>query len=132
MEALLCEPEDRLGSQASASVTRPNSMIMQARRSAFYPTVGSSGSVDGAEHIKVRVVPHARRRDRDFLTLSLPLSRRIRGSEGSTGIIFASTLHRSGPNSATPRTRATLTQTSHRRCVWLCVGRSPPPLFCLG
>ncbi|EJD52588.1 kinase-like protein [Auricularia subglabra TFB-10046 SS5] len=52
MEALLCEPEDRLGSQASASVTRPNSMIMQARRSAFIPTVSSSGSVDGAEHIK--------------------------------------------------------------------------------
>lgn len=58
MESLLCEPEDRLGSQASASVTRPNSMIMQARRSAFFPTVGSSGSVDGAEHIKVRTVAH--------------------------------------------------------------------------
>ncbi|KAH7108074.1 kinase-like protein [Auriculariales sp. MPI-PUGE-AT-0066] len=52
MEALLCEPEDRLGSQASSSVSRPNSMILQARRSAFYPTSGPSGSVDGAEHIK--------------------------------------------------------------------------------
>ncbi|TFY54038.1 hypothetical protein EVG20_g9872 [Dentipellis fragilis] len=58
MQQLLCEPEDRLGSQASASVTRPNSMIIQARRSGFMTGMsmgmGGSGNVDGAELIKVR------------------------------------------------------------------------------
>lgn len=53
MELLLCEPEDRLGSQASSSVSRPNSMIVQARRSGFISTTGVSGSVDGAHLIKV-------------------------------------------------------------------------------
>lgn len=52
MELLLCEPEDRLGSQASSSVSRPNSMIVQARRSGFITTTGVSGSVDGAHLIK--------------------------------------------------------------------------------
>ncbi|THH14240.1 hypothetical protein EW146_g6067 [Bondarzewia mesenterica] len=49
MKQLLCEPEDRLGSQASSSVTRPNSMIVQARRSVL---MGVSGSVDGVDLIK--------------------------------------------------------------------------------
>lgn len=53
MEQLLCEPEDRLGSQASSSVSRPNSMIMQARRSGFITPQGTTGSVDGAHLIKV-------------------------------------------------------------------------------
>jgi hypothetical protein len=53
MQQLLCEPEDRLGSQLTASVSRPDSMIVQARRSAFIPTASSSGSVDGADLIKV-------------------------------------------------------------------------------
>ncbi|KAI8992993.1 kinase-like protein [Trametes punicea] len=52
MEQLLCEPEDRLGSQASASVSRPNSMIVQARRSGFITPQGTTGSVDGAHLIK--------------------------------------------------------------------------------
>ncbi|TBU55798.1 kinase-like protein [Dichomitus squalens] len=52
MEQLLCEPEDRLGSQASSSVSRPNSMIMQARRSGFVTPQGTMGSVDGAHLIK--------------------------------------------------------------------------------
>ncbi|KAI0051243.1 kinase-like protein [Auriscalpium vulgare] len=52
MKQLLCEPEDRLGSQASASVTRPNSMIVQARRSGFITPSGGLGSVDGADLIK--------------------------------------------------------------------------------
>ncbi|KAJ3520074.1 hypothetical protein NM688_g9212 [Phlebia brevispora] len=52
MQQLLCEAEDRLGSQASSSVTRPNSMVVQARRSGFIPTSGTSGSVDGAHLIK--------------------------------------------------------------------------------
>ncbi|KAK7005676.1 kinase-like protein [Favolaschia claudopus] len=49
MQQLLCEPEDRLGSQASASVSRPNSMVVQARRSGF---MAQSGSPDGANLIK--------------------------------------------------------------------------------
>ncbi|KAG8907437.1 hypothetical protein FRB99_004232 [Tulasnella sp. 403] len=53
IEQLLCEPEDRIGSQSSASVTRPNSLITQARRSGFvYPNVSHGQSVDGAEYIK--------------------------------------------------------------------------------
>ncbi|KAH9858687.1 kinase-like protein [Lenzites betulinus] len=52
MEQLLCEPEDRLGSQASSSVSRPNSMIVQARRSGFITPQGTLGSVDGAHLIK--------------------------------------------------------------------------------
>ncbi|KAI0081239.1 kinase-like protein [Panus rudis PR-1116 ss-1] len=52
MEQLLCEPEDRLGSQSSSSVSRPNSMIVQARRSGFYAPASGSGSVDGAHLIK--------------------------------------------------------------------------------
>ncbi|OBZ68200.1 Serine/threonine-protein kinase CBK1 [Grifola frondosa] len=52
MEQLLCEAEDRLGSQASSSVSRPNSMIVQARRSGFITPNGVSGSVDGAHLIK--------------------------------------------------------------------------------
>lgn len=54
MQQLLCEPEDRLGSQASASVSRPNSMVTQARRSSFIPPPGSAA--DGADLIKVQ--PH--------------------------------------------------------------------------
>ncbi|KAI5123667.1 hypothetical protein M0805_001696 [Coniferiporia weirii] len=53
MRQLLCEPEDRLGSQASSSVSRPNSMVVQARRSGFIlPDVKAGRSVDGAELIK--------------------------------------------------------------------------------
>lgn len=50
MKQLLCEPEDRLGSQASASVSRPDSLIMQARRSGFSTAPG--GGMDGADLIK--------------------------------------------------------------------------------
>lgn len=57
MERLLCEPEDRIGSEASSSVVRPNSLIMQERRSGFiFPNVGKGKSVDGAEYIKVMVI----------------------------------------------------------------------------
>jgi serine/threonine protein kinase len=52
MQQLLCEPEDRLGSQTSSSVVRPNSMIVQARRSAFTTPSGVTGGGDGAEVIK--------------------------------------------------------------------------------
>jgi len=52
MQQLLCEPEDRLGSQASISVTCPNLMIVQARRSALIATSRATRSVDGAELVK--------------------------------------------------------------------------------
>ncbi|KAI0092944.1 kinase-like protein [Irpex rosettiformis] len=52
MEQLLCEPQDRLGSQSSASVNRPDSLVVQARRSGFTAPPGMSGSVDGAHLIK--------------------------------------------------------------------------------
>lgn len=52
MQQLLCEPEDRLGSQTSSSVNRPDALVVQARRSSFIPHYGTSGSVDGAEFIK--------------------------------------------------------------------------------
>ncbi|KAJ7594009.1 kinase-like domain-containing protein [Mycena floridula] len=50
LQQLLCEPEDRLGSQAAASVSRPNSMVMQARRSGLM--AGGNPNTDGAEFIK--------------------------------------------------------------------------------
>jgi protein-serine/threonine kinase len=55
MQHLLCEPEDRLGSQSTVSTTRPNSLIVSVRRSGFFGQMngGSGGSVDGVEMIKV-------------------------------------------------------------------------------
>ncbi|KAH6914294.1 AGC/NDR protein kinase [Coprinopsis sp. MPI-PUGE-AT-0042] len=52
MQQLLCEPEDRLGSQLGSSVLRPDSFVVQARRSGFMPQPGSAKSVDGAHLIK--------------------------------------------------------------------------------
>ncbi|KAI0035879.1 kinase-like protein [Vararia minispora EC-137] len=49
MQQLLCEPEDRLGSQASSSTMRPNSQMVNARRSGF---VAGAGSKDGVDLIK--------------------------------------------------------------------------------
>ncbi|KAF9070116.1 kinase-like protein [Rhodocollybia butyracea] len=50
IQQLLCEPEDRLGSQASSSVSRPNSLIMQSRLSGFVPR---DSTADGAHLIKM-------------------------------------------------------------------------------
>jgi len=52
MEQLLCEPEDRIGSQSTASVMRPNAMAVAARRSGFMATPGTSSGADGADLIK--------------------------------------------------------------------------------
>ncbi|EKM80721.1 hypothetical protein AGABI1DRAFT_71210 [Agaricus bisporus var. burnettii JB137-S8] len=52
MQQLLCEPEDRLGSQTSSSVNRPDALVVQARRSSVIPHPGSGGGNDGAELIK--------------------------------------------------------------------------------
>ncbi|KAG8807626.1 hypothetical protein FRC19_006416, partial [Serendipita sp. 401] len=49
IQQLLCEPEDRLGSQKTVSVHRPNSLIMSKRQSGYY---ASGLSIDGAEQIK--------------------------------------------------------------------------------
>lgn len=84
MQQLLCEPEDRIGSQASASVHRPNSLITTARRSGFvYPNVSGGRSLDGAEYLKVRAhlaCPHTLLIEPSDLLMS----RHIRGFEGST------------------------------------------------
>ncbi|KZV69519.1 kinase-like protein [Peniophora sp. CONT] len=50
MQQLLREPEDRLGSQATSSTIRPNSQIVNARRSGFLAATGTSN--DGADLIK--------------------------------------------------------------------------------
>ncbi|TEB37406.1 kinase-like protein [Coprinellus micaceus] len=52
MQQLLCDPEDRLGSQSTSYVSKPGSYVGQGRRSGFMPQVGSSASVDGAHLIK--------------------------------------------------------------------------------
>lgn len=54
MQQLLCEPEDRLGSQSSASVSRPNSIVVQARRSGFM--AAGNSSIDGVDLIKVKPI----------------------------------------------------------------------------
>ncbi len=63
MQRLLCEPEDRLGSQSTVSTSRPNSLIVSVRRSGFFGHMGGGGggaSIDGVEQIKVRLhVPGA-------------------------------------------------------------------------
>ena len=51
MQQLLCEPEDRLGSQSSASASRPDALVVQARRSSFIPLHDVMGA-DGANLIK--------------------------------------------------------------------------------
>jgi protein-serine/threonine kinase len=53
MQQLLCEPEDRIGSQTSSSTTRPDSLVVQARRSGFVVAPHGGQSVDGADLIKV-------------------------------------------------------------------------------
>jgi protein-serine/threonine kinase len=53
MQQLLCEPEDRIGSQAASSTVRPDAFVTQARRSGFINPHGGIASVDGADIIKV-------------------------------------------------------------------------------
>ena len=56
MQQLLREPEDRLGSQAASSTIRPNSQIVNARRSGFLAAAAGSSN-DGADLIKVCLLP---------------------------------------------------------------------------
>ncbi|KAG5219604.1 kinase domain-containing protein [Salix suchowensis] len=89
MQQLLCEPEDRLGSQTSASVMRPDSMVVQARRSGFINPSGSTTSVDGVEHIKVN--SNSSQLSSGFNVSNL--HRLIRGSRELIGPTFTGTLH---------------------------------------
>lgn len=138
MEQLLCEPEDRLGSESSASISRPDSLVIQARRSGFVnPNVvggggsGGSGSVDGVELIKASPVLCPSRdsiagggggqRWRDPMLLFslsvivLPLAltplliRHTPGSGELTGRTCASILRLSGRNCAAQRILGILT-----------------------
>ncbi|KAF8628866.1 hypothetical protein AX15_003656 [Amanita polypyramis BW_CC] len=65
MQQLLCEPEDRLGSQASSSINRPEALVVQARRSGFIPYGITSKNVDGAGFIKA----HPWFRDIDWINI---------------------------------------------------------------
>lgn len=53
MQQLLCDPEDRLGSQSPSVVSRSDLYGRQGRRSGFMQQTGSPTSVDGAHLIKV-------------------------------------------------------------------------------
>ena len=56
LQALLCEPENRLGSRGTLSIVRTNSVMYQNRLSA-YGLATVSRSIDGADLIKVRTDP---------------------------------------------------------------------------
>jgi hypothetical protein len=118
MQQLLCESEDRLGSQASSSVVRPNSMIVQARRSALITPSGATRVGDGAEVIKAS---RARKNwgggGSLYLIVLTQLCRHTLSFVGLTGLIFIVILLHSVPNSIIPRTRGTLTMTFQLRWV---------------
>lgn len=115
MQQLLCEPEDRLGSQSSASVSRPNSMILQSRRSNSISPHGNNVSNDGADIIKVAVI---HRNSMKHVEVQGLISRRpTRFLGASTGSIFIGTPHRITPNSVTQRTRSISIQIFLQRCV---------------
>ncbi|PWN21829.1 kinase-like protein [Microstroma glucosiphilum] len=65
---LLCEKDDRLGSQSSASVNRPNSILLNARRQSGFAggtATSSSGLIDGVEEL----MSHAWFKGIDWTTL---------------------------------------------------------------
>jgi hypothetical protein len=116
MQQLLCESEDRLGSQASSSVVRPNSMIVQARRSALITSSGATRGGDGAEVIKASRA----RKNRGvslFPNVLTQFCRHTLSFVGLTGLIFIVILLHFVPNSIIPRTRGTLTMTFQLRWV---------------
>ena len=114
MQQLLCEPEDRLGSQTSTSVTRPNSMIVQARRSALITPSGATHSIDGAELIKASracgIPPEPSFLNTYFYRLTHSFVELI-------GRIFIDILRHFVPISATLRTLGTLTTIYQLKCV---------------
>jgi protein-serine/threonine kinase len=65
MTALLCEPSDRIGSNFEPQ--RPNSHIIQERRSGFLPPPAGALSGDGADQIKA----HPWFKGIDFSTIHL-------------------------------------------------------------
>lgn len=100
MQQLLREPEDRLGSQAASSTIRPNSQIVNARRSGFL-TVIPGASNDGADLIKVRLPPGTLRARPTHVC-----GRPTLGSVESTGSIFTDTLLPIALSSQTRKTPA--------------------------
>ena len=97
MQQLLREPEDRLGSQAASSTIRPNSQIVNARRSVFLASTPGTSN-DGADLIKVRLpagIPHA--------TLVHGYGRLTPGSVESTGSTSTDILRHIARNSLTQK-----------------------------
>lgn len=102
MQQLLCEPEDRLGSQASSSVSRPNSLIVQSRLS-FVP---QHSAADGSHLIKVRHFRSHRPRHIQF-----SCCRHIHGLEELIGQTSIATRLPIAQNCKIPRIRGILTTT---------------------
>jgi hypothetical protein len=112
MQQLLCEPEDRLGLQASSSAVRPKSMIVQARRSTF---ITPSGATRGG------VIKASRARKNGgtlfvFLVLLTWFYRHTLSFVGLIVPIFSVTPAHSLLGSTIPRTRGTSTMTCQLGC----------------
>jgi hypothetical protein len=111
MQQLLCEPEDRLGSQTSSSISRPNSIVMHARRSQFIQP-GVSPDNDGAHLIKVLIpVVVELWGSVDVLTECRP----THGSKASIGKISTDTLHPTDRTSSVLTIHVISTPTFHQR-----------------
>jgi hypothetical protein len=111
MQQLLCEPEDRLGSQTSSSVSRPNSVVMQARRSQFIQP-GISPDNDGAHLIKVWIPATVAL----WGSVDTPTERRpTPGSRASIGKVFTDTLHPTDRTLSVLKIHVISTQTFHQR-----------------
>lgn len=120
MRQLLCEPEDRLGSQASSSVSRPNSMVVQARRSGFaMPMGGGPPDNDGAAYIKVcaQIYPVPSLDRGHLVDAPCVPRRRIPGLKASIGRISTDTLRPTARSLSVLRTRAISTQIFQQRYV---------------
>src|SRR6266851_86346 len=116
MQQSHCEPEDRLGSQASSSVVCPNSMIVQARRSAPITPSGATRGGDCADLIKAS---RARKSGgSSFLILLTQFWGQTLSFVALTGPIFIVTpAPHSVPNTTILRTLGTLMTTFQLRCV---------------
>ena len=113
MQQLLAEPEDRLGSQALASVSRPDSIVVQARRSGFVPQLGTSTENDGAHVIKVRskYIGFLKKDEQFYLCHQ----RLILSSGVLTGTTSTDTLRPTDQSLLILKIRVILTPTSHPR-----------------
>lgn len=112
MQQLLCEPEDRLGSQTPPSVSRPELYSTYGRRSGFMRQAGSPVSVDGAHLIKV-CPEYSRSRSR-AIHVCAPC-RLIPGSRVSTGTTSTVIPHLIARNLQALKIQGTLIQTFLQR-----------------